>query len=380
MTSPPASATDAGAPWQGPGAPRPAGLSRWGAFRRSWKFGRQERSRVTLPGTLLVLLTLAIGTAAYNASNNLLFLALSLLLASLILSGILSSLNFLGCSWRFSPMTPARAGLSHTLYVELRNGQRFLPIQGLFAEVLLPGEKTPRRLHQSKRLDPGDLQALACSFTPLRRGRHLVKLTFVGSYFPFGFLRKGLLGRSEAELIVRPPRIEYHVVSRNSLRMVPGTRTVSRPGRSGDLLALRPYRSGDPHREIHWKASARTGRLVVRTFTSEASEKWSLYLESSRSLWPTEESFERFCAFAATLVEDLFRLGRIGSVIIDQDPPRRLSSAREVETLLDLLAVLQPGGQAPRPLHSLALKSLVALRPVDGNLHALLDGQIIASA
>ncbi len=53
----------------------------------------------TLPtpvGIVLIALSLGIGSAAYNTSSNILFMTLSLLLSSLLLSGILAWLNFKG--------------------------------------------------------------------------------------------------------------------------------------------------------------------------------------------------------------------------------------------------------------------------------------------
>jgi len=45
-------------------------------------------------------LTIAIGLAATNTGNNLLFLVLGLLLASIVVSGILSEQSLKGCGWR----------------------------------------------------------------------------------------------------------------------------------------------------------------------------------------------------------------------------------------------------------------------------------------
>ena len=44
----------------------------------------------TPSGIVLIMLSLGIGSAAYNTSSNILFMTLSLLLSSLLLSGILS--------------------------------------------------------------------------------------------------------------------------------------------------------------------------------------------------------------------------------------------------------------------------------------------------
>lgn len=125
-----------------------------GAQRRRFTWNRllwslvypQRRHRITftVSGLLLTLLALALGTAAYNSANNILFIALSLLLACLILSGVLSWLNFSRVSWRLQAAPPWRAGMAGTAGIGLENRKRFLPTYGLWFEVALrPVESGP---------------------------------------------------------------------------------------------------------------------------------------------------------------------------------------------------------------------------------------------
>ena len=71
---------------------------------------RGQRTVPTVSGTLLIALALGIGSAAYNSANNILFITLSLLRACLILSGVLSWLNFRSVAWRLELVPPLRAG------------------------------------------------------------------------------------------------------------------------------------------------------------------------------------------------------------------------------------------------------------------------------
>ena len=48
--------------------------------------------------------------------------------------------------------------------------------------------------------------------------------------------------------------------------------------------SLRPYREGEPLQRVHWKASARTGELVVKQFASTAGEDLVLDFDSLGSL------------------------------------------------------------------------------------------------
>ena len=96
-TAPATTALRPVAGWQGPGARGPKRRFTWNAVLWALVFPqRGQRILPTLSGTLLIALSLGIGMAAYNSANNILFITLSLLLACLILSGVLSWLNFRG--------------------------------------------------------------------------------------------------------------------------------------------------------------------------------------------------------------------------------------------------------------------------------------------
>jgi hypothetical protein len=127
-------AMDAG--WAGPGsAPRRRDF-KWSLLLWSLVFpARRERIVLTLPGLLLIALSLGIGSAAYNTANNILFIALSLLLSCLILSGVLSWLNFSGARWRLTTGPALRVGHDAAVALELCNTKKFLPTYGLWFEL-----------------------------------------------------------------------------------------------------------------------------------------------------------------------------------------------------------------------------------------------------
>jgi hypothetical protein len=85
---------------------------RWRAFMWSLVYPyRGNRLLLTLPGGIVIAVAMGIAAAAYNTSNNILFIALSLLLACLVFSGLLSWLNFRNMSWRVRVQPPLRAGV-----------------------------------------------------------------------------------------------------------------------------------------------------------------------------------------------------------------------------------------------------------------------------
>src|SRR3990170_1927020 len=88
---------------------------------------RNRSITFTPAGTRFILLTLAVGIAAVNTGNNLLYLILGMMLSLIIVSGILSeqSLRKISVEGRF----PARIFAQQPVPAELRitNGKRFIP-------------------------------------------------------------------------------------------------------------------------------------------------------------------------------------------------------------------------------------------------------------
>jgi uncharacterized protein (DUF58 family) len=219
-------------------------------------------------------------------------------------------------------------------------------------------------------------------FKPERRGRLRVELAAVGSLFPFGFLKKDIGTEVQAETVVWPAPVAYVRHAVGGMRRSAGGERVSRAGSGGDLLALRRYGVGDSHRLIHWKASARTGTLLVRQFAAEVAEGYSMWLRTDAGRWPRPEQFELLVRFAATLAEDLYRTGRLVAVAIDAERPAAIRRVHDLELWLDRLAVVQPASGIPGAGEFMAARQNVMTFAPDGvrGVAALVGGEKAASA
>lgn len=71
----------------------------------------------------------------------------------------------------------------------------------------------------------------------------------------------------------------------------------------------RPYASGDDVRRIHWRASARTGKLMTREEEPAAGRSAVIVLDTSRGPHPAPEVEDRLLSHAATVLEMLGRTG-----------------------------------------------------------------------
>jgi uncharacterized protein (DUF58 family) len=398
--------------WLGPAGARERRQFSWRAVVWALVYPeRGQRTIPTVPGMMLIGLALGIGTAAYNSSSNILFITLSLLLSGLVLSGVWSWINFRGVAWRLRVPGPWRAGQAGTVLVETAKPRARLPSYGLGFEVVARAVEPPERqraeatlraggrevrailtraegslararLPLRGRLAPGQTAVLEWPCTPERRGCLRVELLAVGSLFPFGFLRKEMAGGARQEVTVWPATIPYVRFGATPGRRGAGPQRARWSGGGSDLVALRRYTMGDSHRLIHWKASARTGRLLVRQCAAEVSAGCVLWFDADGARWPRAGQFETGVSLAATLAEDLFRVGSLAAVALAAEAPRPVRSVRDLEAFLDRLAVVVPtDGEGGATASVVGRRHLITLAPEGpSGVVALLDGVRWAAA
>jgi len=397
----------AAADWHGPGAPDRRRRFSWHTLVWALVFPeRRHRIAPTVPGVFLIILAMGIGTAAYNTASNILFLTLSLLLACLLLSGLMSWFNFSGVAWRLRAPGPWRAGHETLVTVEVRNTKRWLPTYGLWFELLTqprlapagdkPAEQmrvreilaaiekivTRGRVFLRERLEAGGETTLDWGVHPQRRGEAVVELSAVGSLFPFGFLKKSIGTAIRHTVAVWPAQVEYQWAGAVAAHAGSAGRRSARAGTGEDLLALRKYERGDSHRLIHWKASARLGQLMIRQFAAESHDGYVLRLDTPAGVWSRPEQFELLCSFAATMAEDLFAGGRLRGVTVNGGALMETRRLRDLEAFLDQLALLQPVEQPGAGSREPGVtKNLITFSPSGARgVTAYVDGQPAASA
>ena len=319
-------------------------------FLRQILPGHMLQTRLTLTGWCLIVVSLGLGLAAYNTASNILFLTLSLLLSSLVLSGILSWINFRKLQWALQAPLHLKVGEVGMAEVDLVNGKTLFPSMAICFRVNSEMTHTTERLYMQQALSAGDSCKLEWTFVPQQRGSFQLRLSGVQSQFPFGFLQKTVGSDSETSVLVWPARIDY------TFQASPGGRRIAtgvsrrHAGLGNDLLNIRPYVPGDPPRLVHWKATARTQRVMIRQLAQEGESGYHLQLDSDVSRWSAEQ-FEALCSLACSLADDLFHLGRLESVSIDDLGAMPVRNIHELYDFFDQLAQLErkPQGQEVHP-------------------------------
>lgn len=362
--------------WHGPGSRRRSSI-----HFRFWRFlkdaifpPRGQRILPTVTGYVLIVMTLGLGMAGYNTASNILFIAVSLLLSTIIVSLILSWVNFHGVCWRIVSETPARVGDPCAVRIELRNFKKRLPTYAL--NFLLEGKVNGLRhpLPARQRLEPRGGLALKATFYPSRRGRETLHLRSVSSAFPFGFLRKTMRGGPPDELVIWPRRIDYRFHQSAASTTPQCGRALNRVGHGSEFVNLRKYRNGDSHRQIHWKASARLGEMMVQQFAAENQMGFILAIDTAREIWDDEAQFERLCSFVSSLGEDLYTEGRLYGAYLNGEV-FRFNRRADMDFFQNRLAVVDRVNERARSIPA-SVRNAITFEPDPaGGVHACVGGK-----
>jgi len=322
---------------------------RWIGYKTEYTVSRE--GWVYFSGLLLVAL------AALNTGNNLLFLILACLIALILMSGILSSISLSGIEMHLVLPEHIFAAQPVRAHVELENQKLTLPSfslrleaipeKGAAASAILEQPVYFPYLPRQDRLQ----QAVPMKFP--RRGVYHQDAFRVITRFPFGFLQKARRMDLKTEALVYPsvdPTTEY----RDVLPVLQGMLESVVRGRGQDLYGVRDYVHTDSARLVHWKATARSGSLMVREFTREEDSRVLLVLDPHSADSVAEKSaldppstkinerFERAVALCANIAWHFYQANALLQFrSVDFDTPLA-PAEKNIFEILRYLALVQP--------------------------------------
>jgi uncharacterized protein (DUF58 family) len=229
---------------------------------------QRYRVKVNRAGLFFTGVTIFLGVSAVNTSNNLLYLVVSFLLSFMLLSGMLSLYNLKGLSLELIPPKEVFAQRAENFKLILKNQKRF-PSFSLLVEA------------QGSRAFFSILKKEEMSFIILtfpKRGYYDKISVKVSSSFPVGLFERFFYVDVPVNLVVYP----YPIAVSKNIRMEGLQReewmTVGRKRGCEHLYSVREY-MGEPVRLIHWKLSAKVGKLYVKDFLAEESPPVVLSLD-----------------------------------------------------------------------------------------------------
>ena len=344
-------------------------------FARLWR--RRRRLRVSREGKYFIVISLLVGLAALNTSNNLLFLLLGWMCSVIVASGVLSEQSLRGLS--VSRQAPARihAGRPFLMGISLTNGKTRLPSLSIEIEDLVlaePDAKAARPLDKKcyfLKIPAGRIQSTSYRHTFSRRGLYRFTGFRVSTKFPFALFRKSRDVECPGELIVFPA--VFPVSPPSPAGDLGGEDVRARAGRRGEFHGLREMRDGDDVRDVHWRSSAKAAagdpsgrRLLIREYEEESQRRATLFLDNALPREaPAEvaDALERGISLAASLAQSYLargyavRLVTRGTQVPFQSGPPQLTRVLRTLALLPSVPPETPwsGTAEPRTENLLVL-------------------------
>jgi uncharacterized protein (DUF58 family) len=309
---------------------------------------RRIRYKVTRGGLLFSVAIAMVGFGAVASANNLLFLIVAAMMATLLVSGLVSRLCLaeLHLDFLVPDHVPAGRTVPGRLYV--RNAKWFIPSFSIRVDAA--------RDPASPVLKSGVYFPLIASRATLeetvevrfpKRGKYQQNSFAFSTSFPFGFLEKTARVTLRRETIIYPS-IDPQPGFDDLLAGITGEIETHYRGLGRDFYRIRPYEAFESARHVDWKATARTGTIQVREFAREQEQVVEIYLDRdiAADLDPWFEHAVDCCAFLA------WRLSSVGASIHFRSAGYQFRQPEDgdIYTILKYLALVYPQrSEAPEP-------------------------------
>ena len=225
--------------------------------------------RLRTAGTVYTLLTIMLGVVAVNSGNNLLYLLTALLLGYMLASGVAGRRNIMGARAALELPDEIYAGIPFEASIRVEN-PRSAPLHMIEVTVRLEeGEGVAPRAFFGV-VPPHGAASRGVVLTLPRRGTVRVALE-VSSVFPFDFFTRFAWDRNWTTALTFPtPAPDASVVAVGEAEEEGAASVGSSRSDASDAAGVRPYQTGDPVSRVHWKITARTGKLSTRLLEGEA--------------------------------------------------------------------------------------------------------------
>ncbi len=124
---------------------------------------------------------------------------------------------------------------------------------------------------------------------------------------PFNLMGRDTLWTEMIEVFVHPRTVRLPSRQVGFVHDLEGHTTPKLSSADMSFHALREYVAGDDRRHIHWRSSARTGRLMVRQYEETRQSRVAVALDLADGSYGSEDEFEDAVSVAASFVLQALR-------------------------------------------------------------------------
>lgn len=287
-------------------------LARW--------FHDRPGFHVTRTGVMVGAMVTTLGVAAINNDANLMLLLFGAGTGTLVVAACMTATALKPLHTARTMPAAAMAGCPFRIRYRLENRHRWRRLFALDLMDRIPNDRVERwpRAYIPM-IPPRATVSVDVTVRATRRGRLVLDDLRIGTRYPMAlFSRRSQWNRKHEVLVYPAPgRLRRPVWQAGAACDVNRERSSNAVGGTEEFVGLRDYRHGDNPRWIHWRRSARTGKLVVREMAQSRPGAGLIVLDAQPRAGAGEAERETAIRLAATLcdngLEQGFRIGLIAS-------------------------------------------------------------------
>jgi uncharacterized protein (DUF58 family) len=273
--------------------------------------------------TLLWLVALALLAVLLALFSGGFFLYAAVATAAVLgLGALLPAASLLGLEVRRSlAAETVEIGGTVESRLELRNNKDLPAFWLLWKEEIEPGLAAKGITCGFQTLRSEETASSSCTLHGIRRGLFRVGPAVLEASDPLGLVRRFRIDAEVRFVTVLPRTVEIGhrwPLGHRPIHEVPRRSLFEDPSR---FLGVRDYRTGDSLRRIHWRATARSGRLQVKLYEPAVLEGVLVAVEMGSAAWPhaseevADPTVELAVTAAASIAEFVLAHGQAAGLL-----------------------------------------------------------------
>lgn len=183
-------------------------------------------------------------------------------------------------------------------------------------------------------LRPGALSQHLLELPPQPRGIVRIGPATTVRSDPIGLMRREHSFDDAHELYVHPRTVPLPSTSAGLVRDLDGSPTKRLVDADMSFHAIREYAPGDSRRQVHWKSTAKTGRLMVRQYEESRRSRMAVVLGLAGQEFGSDNEFELAVSAASSLSVRAVNDARDLDIVVGAEIPRvvrgRLRAIRHI--------------------------------------------------
>ena len=280
---------------------------------------------------------------------------LALLLALIVMPAVSVGLLALsGRNFRISMERAAQSGENPVVRVRIENPD-IIPLAAVEAEVLCTnlrtGEADSYIIRNTPR--PKSTQEIDLEVMPKNAGRYEIAVSSAVLTDPLQLSSRQIVCQDIEYVTVMPEQFDMQVSYASDAAMLESDRSSdSRRGNDpGEVRAIREYVPGDPVRNIHWKLSEKTDKLLVKELGSPITDQFLVILDTAHEVSQIPAALETIASVFVSLAETI-RQYSSGLSIGWTDPDTGRAVIRKIKEKNDITAAADEYLAMPAAMHS----------------------------